>query len=227
MSEPATRVLLVDPDLRTRALVARHLSTIGCEILQAGDGAAALDIVSRTTVKVVVTELYLPAGGKDDLIEAIRADRTLRHTRAMAHTHRCLAADRDWAMHAGADAYLIKPTRAERLRYVVSRLATTRGPNAKVAPTSDGIIQRLDSLEHALDDIEGGKLAGINSIVFGREWWESLPKAQQSRFRQRARARRVNLRSDALMTSHFVELRGASRTDVGLSSERPESPYRR
>jgi CheY-like chemotaxis protein len=136
MSDPTTRVLLVDPDVHSRALVARQLSSVG-EILEAGDGAAALEILRRTSVKVVVTELYLPAADKQCLIEAIRSDRTLRHTRAMAYTHRCLGPDREWALRGGADAYLIKPTRAERLRYVVSRLATTRAPKTKSAPPSE------------------------------------------------------------------------------------------
>lgn len=227
MSEPAMTVLLVDPDTRSRSLLASQLSSIGCDIIEAGDGASAWAFIKSRDVKVVVTELYLMTGDTDCLIKAIRADRTLRGTRTIAHTHRCLPADRDWAMTAGADAYLIKPTRAERMRYVVSRLATTRGRNASVAGKGGAEIIRRDSLESALRDVENGALRGTSTIVFGRGWWQDVPKAEQNAFRKRARQAGVSLRSDSLMKSHYVEIRGLARTSIGLSTEQPESPYRR
>lgn len=226
MSEPVT-ILLVDPDTRARALVASQLHGDMTSVLQASDGAAALGLLATADVKVVVTEMYLPTGNHACLIEAIRADPQLRRTRTVAHTHRCLAPDREWALTAGADAYLIKPTRADRMRYVVSRLATVKGRNASVPQARSGNIVRRDSLEAALAEVESGRLGDTSSIVFGRAWWQGLPKAQQSDFRRRARQARVSLRSDSLMKNHFVEIRGRTRSDVGLSSEQPESPYRR
>lgn len=226
MSEPAMKVLLVDPDVRTRALVATQLATLGCEILQASDGTQAMRILSETEVKLVVTELYLRTGARECLIQEIRSDRTLRATRTLAHTHRCLATDREWAMQAGADAFLIKPTRAERMRYVVGRLATTRGANATVDHRNK-LIDRRDSLDQALGQVERGAISDVSCIVFGRSWWEGIPREHQRRFRQRARAIHVSLRSDSRMANHFVEVRRRERTDVGLSTERPESPYRR
>lgn len=226
MSESVT-VLLVDPDPHARALLARQLYSVTPDIVQAADAATALSLLASVQVKVVVTELYLSAGEHACLVQAIRANRALRRTRAVAHTHRCLPSDREWAMTAGADAYLIKPTRAERMRYVVSRLATTKGRNASVPESRTGVIVRRDSLDTALAEVESGVLSGTSAIVFAREWWKQLPKAQQTAFRRRAKQARISLRSDSVMKNHFVEVRGRSRTDVGLSTEQPESPYRR
>lgn len=226
MSEPVT-ILLVDPDTRARALLARQLKTETTDVIQASDGPAALEVLGSVNIKVVVTELYLSTGDHACLVQAIRANPKLRRTRAVAHTHRCLPPDREWAMTVGADAYLIKPTRAERMRYVVNRLATVTGRNASVPQARSGPIVRRDSLDAALAEVEAGKLGDTSSIVFGRAWWQELPKSQQSAFRRRAKQARVSLRSDSLMKSHFVEIRGAARSDVGLSSEQPESPYRR
>lgn len=226
MSEPVT-ILLVDPDTRARSLFARQLQTATTEVLQASDASAALRLLGSADVKVVVTELYLATGDYPCLVQAIRANPKLRRTRAVAHTHRCLPPDREWAMTAGADAYLIKPTRAERLRYVVSRLATVKGRNASVPQSRSENIVRRDSLDAALAEVESGKLADTTSIVFGRSWWQELPKSQQSAFRRRAKQARVSLRSDSLMKNHFVEIRGKTRGEVGLSTEQPESPYRR
>ena len=225
MSDANYTVLLVDPDARVRALLADQLSSTGCTVVHAADGESAMRIVTETEVRVVVTELYLRAGDDDDLIHAIRRLKSLRRTRTMAHTSRATAADRDWAMRAGADAYLVKPTRAERFRYVVSRLATTKGANSSVPVTSDGPMMRRDTLDAALSDIESGRLSDATSIVFGRKWWEKLGSVQQSAFSKRAKRAGVALNSDSVLGDHFVEVRGAP-IGRALATERRESPYR-
>ncbi|HEU4994403.1 MAG TPA: response regulator [Gemmatimonadaceae bacterium] len=228
MSEPVTTVLLVDPDARVRAQLVQQLKPLGCPTLEASDGVGAMHILATRPVKLVVTELYLGTGNDECLIHAIRRQSSLRGLRALALTHRSMAADREWAMRAGADAYLIKPTRPERFRYVVSRLTSTRASNPQAPLVRHGPVVRRDSLDAALGELEGSTAAqGITTIVFGRAWWEGLSPVQQTTFRRRAKRAHVNLRSDSMLGSHFVEVRGKSRTDQGLSTERPESPYRR
>lgn len=225
MSDRDYTVLLVDPDARIRALLAEQLSSTGCTVIQASDGESAFKIVNDREVRLVVTELYLKTGKDDCLVHAIRRSKTLRKTRTLAHTNRATAADREWAMRAGADAYLIKPTRAERLRYVVSRLATTKGANSSVPVTSSSPVKRRDSLEMALADLEKGQLDGSSSIVFAREWWNGLSRPEQANYRKRAKRAGVTLHSDSVLGEHFVEVRG-SPLEQPLMTERPESPYR-
>jgi CheY-like chemotaxis protein len=155
----------------------------------------------------------------------VRRNAAFRKTRIVAHTSRSMAADREWAMRAGADAYLIKPTRAERMRYVVARLSTARGANASPPPATTSRVNRRDSLDTALQEIEAGGLEGVSSIVFCRAWWEEQSPPQRSLYRKRAKKARVSLRSDSMLGKHFVEVRGPSRDEIGLASERPESPY--
>jgi two-component system chemotaxis response regulator CheY len=225
MSNSDYTVLLVDPDARIRALLAQQLTSTGCVVMQAADGETALRMVSAGEIRLVVTELYLKAGEDDDLIHAIRRSKALRKTRTLAHTKYGTAVDRDWAMRAGADAYLIKPTRAERLRYVVSRLATTRTANSSLPATSSSPISRRDSLDSALTELERGLLSGTSAIVFGRVWWDRLTRPQQVGYRKRAKRAGITLRSDSMIGEHFVEVR-RSPTDQPLSTERAESPYR-
>ena len=223
--QPARTILLVDPDPHARALLASHLAASNVRIVQADDGVSALRIARDVPIAVIVTELYLPSGEDECLIHAVRRDSKLRRTRVVAHTHRGLTADREWAMRSGADAYLIKPTRAQRVRYVVGRLMGDR--SAAPAPTPDARMIRRDSLDDALVEIERGGLADTSTIVFSRSWWDTLPPEGRQKFRSRARKAGINLRSDSMLTNHFVEVRGASRSDIGLATERPESPYRR
>jgi CheY-like chemotaxis protein len=218
-------VLLVDPDARVRTQLAEQLTTTGATVIEAGDAEAALRVVNEREIRLVVTELYLKTADDDELIHAIRGSKALKRTRTLAHTSRATAADRDWAMRAGADAYLIKPTRAERFRYVVSRLATTKGANSTVPVTSGSPLQRRDSLDAALADLEAGGLADSTSIVFSRTWWDALSAKEQNGFRKRAKRAGVSLKSDSVLGSDFVEVRG-SPIGKSLNSERREPPYR-
>jgi len=224
--QPKT-VLIVDADPYSRAFLARRLMPMGVHVVEAADGVSALTTLRSQDVSLVVSELYVAAGDDQCLIHAVRRDPTYRKVRIVAHTDRATAADREWAMRAGADAYLLKPTRAQRMRYVVARLLAERPPSSASAMTSAAPMMRRDSLDSALLEIERGDLARVSSIVFGRAWWEQLSRAEQTGFRKRAKEARVNLRSDSLLGNHFVEVRGPSRDDIGLSTERPESPYRR
>ena len=219
-------ILLVDPDARTRTLIADQLKPLGYTILHATNGADALQLVVEHDVKLVVTELYLSTGDDECLVHAIRRDKSFRKTRTLVHTQRSTNADREWAMRAGADAYLIKPTRAERVRYVVARLTTTRGANAALPQTSSGSMVRRESLDVALTELEQGKLQGTHSIVFGRAWWMQLSSPRQSAYRRRAKRAHVHLRSDSMLGEYFVEVRGNAPEDRKFATERSESPYR-
>lgn len=218
-------VLLVDPDPHARAALARQIESLGCGVLQASSGNEGLHLLSQSAAALVITELYLATGDQPCLIAAIRQDDAYRATRIVAHTHRSLRADRDWATRAGADGYLIKPTRGSRVRYVVQRLTSPQRRSVPAASES-GTIMRRDSLDAALEDIEVGALTDASCIVFGRAWWERLSGTERSTFRKRARRARVTLRSDSMIGAHFVEVRSRSRENLGLSTERPESPYR-
>ena len=225
MTDPGYSVLLVDGDANVRARVTDQLSPLGCKVYEAEDGNSALRLLRENNdIRVVLSELYLKTGEQDCLVRAVRGFRALANTRTLAHTRHNTAPDRAWAMQSGADAYLIQPTRPSRLRYVVARLALQTPVGS--APATRSTVARRDSLDAALQDIEGGAAKDTSSIVFGRDWWASLTPRQQAAYRSRANKARVSLRSDSLLSDHFVELRRRAHTNRAPSRTRPESPYR-
>lgn len=226
MSTTDYTVLVVEPDLRLRALLVNHLTPLGCTILQAGDGETAFRLLGEQPVRVVLTELYLGVGMYTDLIQAIRSNKALRNTRAIAHTRRAFSRDREWATTAGADAFLIYPTRAERLRYVVGRLAMEKGSRAPAVMATKTPILRRNSLEKALLDHERGDLVGLPTIVVGKEWWTQLTQSEQSSFRKRAKKAGVSLRSDTLLAGDYVVVRSPSRAEQALATKPAVSPYK-
>jgi CheY-like chemotaxis protein len=224
MTDSTYAVLLVDADATVRNRLAEQLQPLGCTVLEAENGQGALRLLRENDVRVVLSEMYLKTGEHECLLQAVRGIKALNNTRTLAHTRHGKSPDREFAMRAGADAYLIQPTRPGRLRYVVARLASGKS-DAENAP-ANGTIERRDSLDLALNEVERGTLLGTSSIVFSREWWSALTPLQQGKYRKRARKVRLSLRSDSLLSNHFVEVRGSVRSERGLSSERPESPYR-
>jgi CheY-like chemotaxis protein len=78
--EPATgteTILLVEDELVVRELVAEILETSGYAVLQAGDGASALELLRRHTgnVDLLVTDVVMPGMSGRDVANAVTAMR--------------------------------------------------------------------------------------------------------------------------------------------------------
>jgi hypothetical protein len=81
------------------------------------------------------------------------------------------------------------------------------------------MITRHVSLSQALDEVEGGTLTGVSTVVVSRGWWDGLSRQERSTFRVRAKRAGIELRTDSAMSTHYVEAHGK---DTGpLSTERP------
>lgn len=223
MTKPTQTILVVDSNAETRATLTRQLASTGRTVLEAADGRRALEIVRNSKVRLVVSELFLKTGESDCLIQAIRQNR-VHGTRTLAHVANAKSSDREWAKRWGAFGFLIQPAQPERLQYVVSRLLTR--PKARSLRRMARLARR-ETLDGALTEIERGKLRGTSSIVVGKSWWSDLTDSQRNAFRSRARHLKVALRADAMMSSNFVELRGAVRPKLSIQSGAKPSPYRR
>lgn len=115
------RVLVVDDSELTRDLVVSALRELGLEVVEAVDGARALEELERTEVSLVVTDLDMPVLDGFELIRRVRASRTARLPIIVLST-RGSDADIERASTLGADAYLVKSRlELDQLRRVVRR----------------------------------------------------------------------------------------------------------
>ena len=81
-TSPAT-VLVVDDDAAIRELIVETLGDEGYTVLQAPDGARALDILRRSAEPLVVLlDLMMPRMSGKDVLQAVAADRRLASTHA-------------------------------------------------------------------------------------------------------------------------------------------------
>ena len=103
------KILIVDDQSDIRRMIRITLGK-AFEVLEAEDGNTALEIVRRKQPDLVVLDVMMP-GGTDGLqvLDAIRSDPQLMHTRVIMVTARGQAYDYTEGMDRGADAYFIKP----------------------------------------------------------------------------------------------------------------------
>jgi two-component system chemotaxis response regulator CheY len=120
------RALVVDDFITMRRVVRSLLRTTGfadVDIVEASNGAAALDRLRDETFDVVVTDIEMPTLGGFELLSAIRRDARWRHLPVLMVTAEARKDEIVRCTQAGATAYLVKPfTRAvleEKLRSAI------------------------------------------------------------------------------------------------------------
>ncbi|MFI7541999.1 response regulator [Actinoplanes sp. NPDC049599] len=103
-----SRILVVDDEPDLRYIMRRVFERAGHEVIDAGHGAAALEVVSGPLPDLVVTDMMMPVMDGAELIRRLRADpRTARIP--------ILAATSNAQLAAGADAVLTKPYQPSQL----------------------------------------------------------------------------------------------------------------
>lgn len=113
------RVLVVDDEPNARRMLEILLSKLGCVVLTAGDGQAALDLVSEHAVDLVVTDLNMPILDGLGLLSALRAAGNpvpVIVVTAYGTVESAVA-----AMKQGAFDYLIRPLDLDQVELVVRR----------------------------------------------------------------------------------------------------------
>jgi CheY-like chemotaxis protein len=107
-------VLVADSSPEAREEATRLLASLGCTVLQAGDGRAALQVIREARPELVLVEALLPMMPGFEVCRAVKGDPVLRPTAVVLTSaiHRgTVAADAKAAF--GADAFLEKPWRAD------------------------------------------------------------------------------------------------------------------
>jgi len=99
---------------------------MGFQVRESADADDALSTAKRSQIDLLVTELYLPTPAERCLVRATQREPALRHMKVLVVSDHASADDREWALGAGADAYLIKPVRLGRMLQVAGRLAVSR-----------------------------------------------------------------------------------------------------
>ncbi len=102
-------VLLVEDDPDTREMYATVLISVGYRVIQAANGVAALDVATRQSPDIVITDLAMPAMDGFGLTRELRARSATRSVPIIAVTGHGVPATPDLARQAGCCCLFTKP----------------------------------------------------------------------------------------------------------------------
>ena len=115
---PAGLVLVIDDDAATRDLVSRFLRREGFAVRCAADGAEGLAMARRLRPAAILLDVMMPRMDGWAVLSALKSDAELAETPVVMVT---VVQERGLAFSLGADDYLNKPVRWDRLRRVLDR----------------------------------------------------------------------------------------------------------
>jgi two-component system cell cycle response regulator DivK len=115
-------VLLVEDQPDLRELYARHLAICGFDVIQAGNGADAIDRTSTTFPDVVLMDLSLPVVDGWEATRRLKSDGRTAHIPVVALTAHDGSDELQRATMAGCDWFVPKPCPPDALIAEVRRV---------------------------------------------------------------------------------------------------------
>lgn len=113
------RILIVDDDANTRALLCEILSLRSCQVLKAENGQQALEILHREAVDLLITDRSMPGMDGLELLRKLSDEKNPIPVIMIS----AFGEERLWAQAIafGAKDYLLKPFRKEDVLKIIDR----------------------------------------------------------------------------------------------------------
>jgi CheY-like chemotaxis protein len=119
-------ILLVEDQPELRKLYAEHLVQSGFDVIEAGDGAAALLRTAEDAPDVVLMDLSIPIIDGWEATRRLKQDDRTAHIPVVALTAHDAAGDLRQATEAGCDWFVPKPCPPHALVVEVRRVLAAR-----------------------------------------------------------------------------------------------------
>jgi len=105
----STRILVVEDQEDNRQILRDLLGSVGFEMLEAGDGEAAVAAATAEHPDLILMDIQLPVLDGYEATRRIKADPALKHIPIIVVTSYALSGDEDKARTVGCDDYVSKP----------------------------------------------------------------------------------------------------------------------
>lgn len=103
------KILVVDDSPTIRKFITIALKVKGYDIVCAGDGMEALELLPNDKIDLIITDLNMPNVDGYNLIARIRSNENYQNTPIIVMSNLSDAEDIERAIQLGANSYLIKP----------------------------------------------------------------------------------------------------------------------
>lgn len=111
----AVSILLVDDDMRNIYSLSSVLEEYGYTVICATNGSEALDLLSSQEIDLILMDIMMPDMDGYEAMRQIRSSQKYIHVPIIALTAKAMKEDRDLCIQAGADDYISKPVRLDKL----------------------------------------------------------------------------------------------------------------
>ena len=118
----AQTILVVDDSASLRQVVCMALKDAGYEVLQAGDGQAALAFLDGRKIGMVVCDVNMPKMNGIEFVRAAKAMPAYRFLPILMLTTENQESKKEEGKAAGAKAWMLKPFTPSTLLNAVSKL---------------------------------------------------------------------------------------------------------
>jgi DNA-binding response OmpR family regulator len=114
-------ILIVDDSAVVVEAVRDALEKDGFNVLTAGDGIEALDLVKQHAFDLILLDIDMPRMNGYQLCKLLKRDEKFKNIPVIMLTAKSSDADRMWGVKAGTDEYLTKPFNYAKVREVMGR----------------------------------------------------------------------------------------------------------
>ena len=129
------KTLVIDDSRAVRAILRKYLQAMGHTVLEAGDGAAALDLLRQNPdAALALVDWNMPVMDGLALVKAVRAEPAIAGVRLIMVTTETEMEHVAKALEAGADEYIMKPFTQEMIAEKLSLAGLSAGQTAESAP---------------------------------------------------------------------------------------------
>ena len=116
------KVLIAEDHPINRELLREMVTSLGYQVIEAGDGEETLRKIQETTPDLAIIDLQMPKIDGLEVIRQLREQPEYADFPVIALTAYAMRGDRERMLDAGFTAYLAKPVRLEALKAELKRL---------------------------------------------------------------------------------------------------------
>ena len=128
------KILIVDDDATTRKLLGLYLRAKGYEVAYAENGLDGLEKLGAENPNLIISDLNMPYMDGIEFVKTVRADPARNEVPILMVTTEADPEERERALSAGVNGYLVKPVTAEtvtqNIRHILKNMFSQGGSNA-------------------------------------------------------------------------------------------------
>jgi two-component system chemotaxis response regulator CheY len=161
------KILVVDDSRAMRRIVVRTLREAGfaeAKVIEAGNGAEAVEIARRERPDAVVADWNMPVMDGLSLVKALKAEKLCGICGLVTSD---VAGVRGEALAAGAQFVLPKPVTADGLRTALAELNDNSRPNIPTAQATSQMLSTLLGVKVAVEPGHKAVFAGTGLVLVG------------------------------------------------------------